>query len=55
MDTIYVLIMILEGSRGVAIHTQEFSSEAYCNMAKQQYENINPSSWKDYKAICVRK
>lgn len=55
MTPIFVLIMVLEGSRGVAIHTQEFSSEAYCNIAKQQYEEMMPSSWKDYKAICVRK
>ncbi len=56
MNTIYVLIMIIAGGNSAAIHTQEFTSEAYCQMAKDAFVNSEPEySWRKYSATCVKK
>lgn len=56
MNTVYVLIMIIAGGNAAAIHTQEFSTLAYCEMAKDTFESNKPEySWRMYSADCVKK
>ncbi len=56
MNTIYVLIMIINGTQGAAaIHTQEFTSKTACLTAREAFLNMNPSYLRDFGAICVKK
>lgn len=55
MTPVFVLIMIMMAPNGASsMTTQEFTSEAYCTLAKQQIDQAI-RGWNSMFTLCVRK